>query len=214
MMHRQLLRWVILCLLTIALVACQIPAQDTEPLEVPLNPVVQPTAEFNPPLVDPSATIEGSIAPIEVLTGTQPIEPTADPNTTTAPETQPTAAPTGNTEEQTYIVQAGDSLYRIALVYGVSIEDLIAANELADPNRLELGQELTIPVAGFAETAVPATATAAASEERIHIVRAGDSLYGIGRQYGFTIEELQAYNNLADPSRLELGQEIRIPPTE
>lgn len=212
MMHRQLLRWVILSLLTIALVACEIPAQDTEPLEVPINPSVQPTAEFNPPLVDPSTTVDGSIAPVEVLTGTQPIEPTAAPITTTTPLEEPTAAATGNITEQTYIVQAGDSLYRISLVYGVSIEDLIAANELADPNSLELGQELTIPVAGFAETAVPPTT--AATEERIHIVRAGDSLYGIGLQYGFTIEELQTYNNIPDPSRLELGQEIRIPATE
>ena len=50
--------------------------------------------------------------------------------------------------------------------------------------------------------------------EQLYIVQSGDSLYSIGLAYGFTIEELQAYNNLADPADLDIGQEIKIPPQE
>jgi len=45
-----------------------------------------------------------------------------------------------------YIVQEGDTLGAIAQAHGVSIEDLMAANELADPNVLHTGQTLVIPV--------------------------------------------------------------------
>jgi LysM repeat protein len=50
------------------------------------------------------------------------------------------------------------------------------------------------------------------AEEQVHIVQAGDNLYRIGLRYGFTIQELVTYNNLANPDRLEIGQQIRIPP--
>ena len=45
-----------------------------------------------------------------------------------------------------YVVQEGDTLGAIAQAHGVSIEDLMAANGLADPNVLHAGQTLVIPV--------------------------------------------------------------------
>nr|HID14670.1 LysM peptidoglycan-binding domain-containing protein [Anaerolineae bacterium] len=45
-----------------------------------------------------------------------------------------------------YTVQAGDTLGVIAQTYGVSVEDLMAANGLTDPNVLHVGQTLVIPV--------------------------------------------------------------------
>ena len=46
-----------------------------------------------------------------------------------------------------YTVQAGDTLGAIAQAYGISVEDLMSANDLADPNVLHVGQTLVIPVA-------------------------------------------------------------------
>jgi LysM repeat protein len=48
-----------------------------------------------------------------------------------------------------YIVQPGDTLGSIALKYDVSLEDMMKANALADPNTLSVGQTLVIPVAGL-----------------------------------------------------------------
>lgn len=53
---------------------------------------------------------------------------------------------------------------------------------------------------------------AASTGETVHIVQPGENLYRIGLQYGFTYQELAAYNGIANPDRLEVGQEIRIPP--
>lgn len=64
------------------------------------------------------------------------------------------------------------------------------------------------------EAAPPAEATPETSStgEIIHIVQAGDNLYRIGLQYGFTYQELANYNGITNPDRLEIGQQIRIPP--
>lgn len=84
----------------------------------------------------------------------------------------PTLAPTKVVGPVNYTVQPGDTLSNIAARYDVSLEDLMAANGLTDPNILAVGQELIIPVGGLptpttAPTLVPtpptpiATATAA-----------------------------------------------------
>jgi len=46
---------------------------------------------------------------------------------------------------QVYTVQSGDSLSSIARKFGCTVEDLVAANDLSDPNLLRVGQELRIP---------------------------------------------------------------------
>ncbi len=60
-----------------------------------------------------------------------------------------------------YTVQTGDTLGLIAERYNVSVEKLMAANHLTDPNLVQTGQTLIIPVEGYAPTPVP-TGTPAA----------------------------------------------------
>lgn len=64
--------------------------------------------------------------------------PTPDP---------PHDLPAQRTSEQTHVVQAGDTLGEIARTYSISLEELIKANNLSDPNRLDVGQVLVIPLA-------------------------------------------------------------------
>jgi len=47
-----------------------------------------------------------------------------------------------------YVVQEGDTLGAIAIRFGVTVEDLQAANGIDDPTKLQIGQELLIPVGG------------------------------------------------------------------
>lgn len=53
-----------------------------------------------------------------------------------------------------HIVQAGDTLSGLSQRYDVPVEDIIAANQIENPNFLQLGAELTIPVGGV-EAATP-----------------------------------------------------------
>lgn len=58
----------------------------------------------------------------------------------------PHAIPAPRSEPEQYVVQPGDTLGIIAQRYGVSLEELVGANSLVNPNLLEVGQQLTIPV--------------------------------------------------------------------
>jgi LasA protease len=76
------------------------------------------------------------------------LPPTRDPAApilTPTPD-NPHPIPTLRTEPMQYVVQAGDTLGLIAQRYGVSLEEVITANSIANPNLLEVGQGLTIPV--------------------------------------------------------------------
>ncbi len=57
----------------------------------------------------------------------------------------PTTPPTQPPVQTTYIVKPGDSLYRISLQFGVSIQDIARANNIANFNRIFVGQVLVIP---------------------------------------------------------------------
>jgi LysM repeat protein len=60
----------------------------------------------------------------------------------------PTSAPSVNSSGQTiHVVQSGETLVRIARQYGVTVQDIVNANNLANPNLLDVGQELIIPTA-------------------------------------------------------------------
>lgn len=82
------------------------------------------------------AVANGITDPNRVLAGAL-LRIAADP-----PPTPGVAGPSGG---GTYVVQPGDSLSAIAARVGTSIADLAAANDIADPNRIVVGHELTVP---------------------------------------------------------------------
>ena len=66
---------------------------------------------------------------------------------------QPTAVPPSS--GMTYIVQRGDTLYRISQRFGVSVAAITAANNIQNANYIYVGQVLTIPGAGGQPPAPP-----------------------------------------------------------
>lgn len=79
---------------------------------------------------------------------------------------QATSAPAEPTEGPlVHVVSAGDTLGSISTFYEVAMDDIMAANDLTNPNIIAVGQQLVIPVGGLVEeTAVPPTATPASNE--------------------------------------------------
>ena len=97
------------------------------------------------------ATLPGGALPTPII---------AAPPSGTIPPTAPAAPAAG--EPVVHTVQAGETLNMISQQYDVSIDDIMAANGLSDPNIINAGQSLTIPVGGLAEpTAAPTEAPAA-----------------------------------------------------
>jgi LysM repeat protein len=117
----------------------------------------------------------------------------------------------------TYTVQANDTLYDIAQRFGVSVEDLMEANDITDPGSLSIGQKLVIPgqepgqvPEGTASPEAEAP-TATPSAEGVYIVQEGDYPSSIAEQFGISTEELMEANGITDPTSLAVGQELIIP---
>lgn len=159
-----------------------------------------------------------------------------------------------NVGETTHVVQPGENLFRIALNYGLTTEELAAANGITDPTRILVGQTLIIPGSDDStpeeapETTVveaaPETTNQAASPDTAtddplvieaptdpnidpmapvnveeleqqsqpiyHTVLAGDTLRSIAIAYGTTEESLIADNNIANPNRIIVGQQLIV----
>jgi membrane-bound lytic murein transglycosylase D len=130
---------------------------------------------------------------------------------------------------QRYVVQSGDSPSSIAAKYGITADELMAANGITDPTSLITGVELVIPSAQQGQapaptatplaptqgpTAQPATGQPPAtpsSGRQTYVVRDGDIPETIAAQFGITADQLMAANGITDPTSLQVGQELVIP---
>jgi LysM repeat protein len=105
-----------------------------------------------------------------------------------------------------YTVKAGETLYSISRNSGIPIDTLIKRNHLGTSS-LSVGQKLILePVGKNQEKNVPSEANLTTD---FHVVEAGESLYGIAKKYGLTVEELKVINNLAN-DHINQGQQLRV----
>jgi LysM repeat protein len=136
---------------------------------------------------------------------------TAVPGAATATPASPPAtqaASTGQTCQHT--VKAGETMYRIALQYGLTTNALAAANGITNPDRVSAGTVLTVPNCSGPGSGTGTTAGGSATD-RIHVVKEGENLFRIALQYGLTYQQLATYNGITDPASIFVGQELRIP---
>lgn len=98
-------------------------------------------------------------------------------------------------EPVTYTVAEGDTVLALAQRFGVSASTLVKTNGLADPERLQPGQDLVVlPISGTQ-----------------HVVAEGDTIVGLAEKYGVIPEEIIAVNSLAEPYSIFPGQKLLIP---
>ncbi len=67
------------------------------------------------------------------------------------------------------------------------------------------------PGTDTAEFAVPAARVVAPAPANVHIVVKGESLEKIAKAHGLTTAELQKANRIADPKKLQIGQQLMLP---
>ena len=120
-----------------------LPTCTTRPTRAPITPSPSPTATATPAMTN-ALEIAASLdaAPTEIATE--------------AATPSPTASPTPGAQYITHKIKQGETLSEIARAYGVSVQDVMAANNLDDPNRIVTGQELLIPVPQAQAAAPPA----------------------------------------------------------
>jgi murein DD-endopeptidase MepM/ murein hydrolase activator NlpD len=105
-----------------------------------------------------------------------------------------------------YTVRRGDTLGRLARRLGVPVTVLASANNIADVDRVQAGQVLTVPSPRSEREAAGAPA-----REDVHRVRAGETLERVARRYGTSVAELRRANGLPRAARLREGQALVVP---
>lgn len=94
-----------------------------------------------------------------------------------------------------YRTVPGDTLLELAQRFGISMDTLVWANSLADPDHIVSGQELTVlPVPGV-----------------VHNVREGETVADLAERYRVDAQTLVQANGLADPSALRVGDRLLVP---
>jgi membrane-bound lytic murein transglycosylase D len=113
-------------------------------------------------------------------------------------------------ERVTYRVRRGDNLGKISRQYGVSVQDLQGWNNLRG-TQIRVGQRLTIYPKGSGQQASGQQASNQSSESQVttYRVRSGDTLIGIAKQHGVTVNRLKEWNDLSS-SRIRAGQRLKI----
>ncbi|MEZ5359069.1 MAG: LysM peptidoglycan-binding domain-containing protein [Candidatus Zixiibacteriota bacterium] len=100
----------------------------------------------------------------------------------------------------TYKVKEGDTLWDIAKKYGTTTASLRRLNGLNRSSRIYVGQKLL----------VGGSNSESSSNVMVHTVRRGDTLSGIAKRYGTSVNSLIRLNNISDASKLSIGMKIKI----
>ncbi|AEF86155.1 LysM domain/M23/M37 peptidase domain protein [Treponema primitia ZAS-2] len=111
-------------------------------------------------------------------------------------------------EETIHIVQRGDTIYSLARTYGVNFQDILVLNGIDDARRIQIGQRIRIPGSSSPDLSRMAPQVQSFLEHRV--VR-GETLYGISRLYGLSLQTLLSANNLSEKYMLKTGDTLRIP---
>jgi murein DD-endopeptidase MepM/ murein hydrolase activator NlpD len=106
-----------------------------------------------------------------------------------------------------HVVQAGETLFRIAQQYDTTVEAIVAVNDIADPGYIEVGQKLIIPAAG----AEGSTAAEGLGSVTSYIVVPGDTLEAVARRFNTTATAIAESNGVVSPMSLEAGGQLRVP---
>ena len=107
---------------------------------------------------------------------------------------------------QIYYVKAGDSLFNIARWYGVTVEEIVEANQLLNPNAIYVGQALVIP-----DGSDEAASAIDPSQTQLYSVQAGDTMYSIAVKWGISVNELISANPTINPNYIYVGQQLVVP---
>ncbi len=117
---------------------------------------------------------------------------------------------------KTHVVAKGDNFESIANDYGVTVRELVMAN----PQLLNIGDKLTVPVAiaiplEDASTSTPTTGSGdsdtSAAPKRTYTVKSGDSLSLIAVKHGTTVAAIASANDIKNINNIKVGQVLVIP---
>lgn len=110
-----------------------------------------------------------------------------------------------------YTVKSGDTLWRIAQSFGVSVDNIKKINNL-NTDTIYLGQKLFIPEGTSSITPPPETKPTPVYQwpAVTYIVQSGDTVYSVARKFNTTVDNILRYNYMSPDDWLDAGDKIAI----
>ena len=108
---------------------------------------------------------------------------------------------TRGTGDIIYTVQRGDTLSKIAREYNVTVAHIVELNDITNPNLIYPGEKLRIT-----ESDVTNLSPIPKNNYSTYTVRRGDTLSGIARRFGISVNYLVTANNIQNPNLIFPGQ--------
>jgi len=147
--------------------------------------------------------------------GQQIIVPTGGAlSTSVARRVADPVVPAASTASGFHRVRRGETLIGLAAEYDVTVSKLRKWNALEETDGIRAGQRLRIaPPARPARTNTLKISSAGAqtAAPRIHVVRRGETLGGLARQYGVSVQALREANGLTERDPIRAGLPLKIP---
>tara|TARA_R110002096_G_scaffold83431_1_gene193436 strand:+ start:4460 stop:5053 length:594 start_codon:yes stop_codon:yes gene_type:complete len=134
---------------------------------------------------------------------------------------------------QKYVVKSGDNPWVIAKAHGITLAELLKANEIRDAKNLMIGDVLILPMGVESKNAPTAAQTAAQTESKtatkkmatpapvakptsdgkwdLYTIKSGDNPWTIAKSLGLDHQQIIKLNEGLDFTKLNIGQEIKIP---
>ena len=201
-------------------------ATAPEPARAPATAAEEPAAGASPERDAGAARPEPAQAALAKPEPARPAAAASGAAAVAAVEPEPSGEPPA---PRSYVIAPGDTLGDLGRRFGVTPEELAAANGISDPRSLRPGQVLELPSDAAAPgapaaaerapaPAPPAERVVAAAQPppeppapRTYTVAPGDTLGSIGSRLGVAAEELAAANGISDPRSLRPGQVLELP---
>lgn len=108
-----------------------------------------------------------------------------------------------NTDTVYYTVKRGDTLGKIAAQYGTTVQEIAQINGIQNVNLIYPGQVLRI----HTNSNIPGSESNSTGKT-YYTIKRGDTLWGIARRYGTTVQNLVEWNNIKTPNLIYPGQRL------
>ena len=207
-----------------ALDAASFAAQNEQDLPTPSDPLMQQATQIIQTATQQSIfATETALGPqIEFPTFT----PTPDPGL--APVPTATNQPAIGGPNCVHEVRAGETLYRLSVLYGVPVMDMATASGISNIQLILVGQRVTIPNCGTTGAFPPPTTVPTAAVDTTfgtggpatsvpsaggvqHVVQQGETLFQISLRYGVPVNTIAAANGIANPNLITMTDVLIIP---
>ncbi len=193
-----------------------LPGEEDDPSDLSEAPVLQEKTTHPPMLQETTnePTIDSVIAAqtttsVENQTPAEVVAPVV-PQPVAKVEPKPAVK---KNEVITHTVKRGESLWKLARRYGVTIDQLMNWNKIPSRSNIRPGQKLQLAVSKEQQAKLAKAQKAAKpvkGRKATYTVQAGDNLYTIAKKLRTSVASLLLNNNVIDPEHLRPGQVLNI----